>query len=148
MSLMQQIDQDLKQAMIAKDEAKLSTLRMLKSAFKYLAIEKRVEVLTDADARQVIQKQIKQRRESIEQFSAGGRKELADKELKEVVVLETYLPKQLSDADLSKIVAEETQKAGATTKKDFGRAMKALTEKLAGQADSKRISEFLGKILT
>ena len=147
MSLYARIDQDLKQAMIDKNEVKLSTLRMLKSALKYSAIEKKIETLPDADVRQIIQKQIKQHRESIEQFTNGGRKELAEKELKEAAVLESYLPKQLPDDALKKIVEEEAKKAGAATKKDFGRVMKILTEKLAGQAEAKRISEFLGKIL-
>ena len=148
MSLSQQIDQDLKQAMMDKNEVKLSTLRMLKSALKYSAIEKKLEALPDAEACQIIQKQIKQRRESIQQFSDGGRKELAAKEQLEVTVLEAYLPKQLSDEELKKIVEDETRKAQAFTKKDFGRMMKTLTEQLAGKADARRISEALGKILT
>ena len=147
MTLTQKLDQDLKQAMIEKNEAKLSALRLLKSALKYSAIEKKVDGLNDADACQVIQKQIKQRKESIEQFSANGRQELADKEKKEVAILENYLPSQIPDAELQQIVSEEAKKAGATTKKDFGRLMKILTDKLSGRADNKRISELLGKIL-
>ncbi|HTL71081.1 MAG TPA: GatB/YqeY domain-containing protein [Candidatus Eisenbacteria bacterium] len=147
MPLAQKIDEDLKAAMIAKDAARLSALRMLKSALKYGAIEKKQDALGDADAQQVIQKQIKQRRESIDQFTKNGRPELAETEAQEVRVLEEYLPKQISDADLSRIAAEEVKAQGASTKKDFGRMMKHMNEKLQGAADSKRISEALGKLL-
>jgi uncharacterized protein YqeY len=147
MSLAQKIDQELKTAMQEKDAVKLSTLRFLKSALKYSAIEKKIEFLNDADAQALIQKQIKQRRESIDQFSKNGRPELAAQETAELKILEGYLPSQMSDADLEAFVAGETQAAGATSKKDFGRIMKLLNEKLQGRADSKRVSESLGKIL-
>lgn len=146
MSILEKIDQDTKKAMIARDQVRLDTLRFLKSALKYVAIDK-TGALTDADVIQVIQKQIKQRKESIQQFVTAGRAELAAKEEQEVAVIESYLPSQLSDADLLKIVEREIQTSGASTKKDFGRMMKACTEKLAGQADNKRISEVLNKIL-
>lgn len=147
MSMMQKIDQDLKAAMIAKDETKLSTLRFLKSAIKYSAIEKKVDALGDADIQQVIQKQVKQRRESIDQFKANGRADLADKEAAETAVLESYLPKQLGDDELAALVEAEVKAEGASSKKDFGRMMKHLGEKLQGRADSRRVSEALGKFL-
>lgn len=147
MSLQEKINTELKNAMIAKDADKLTVIRSLKSALKYSAIEKKVDTLSDLDALQVIQKQIKQRRESIDQFQKAGRNDLSDKELIEVAVLETFLPRQMSDADLETLVRNEAQAAGASTKKDFGRMMKLLTEKVQGQADSKRVSEVLGKIL-
>jgi uncharacterized protein len=146
MSLMQQLDQDLKQAMIAKDELRLSTIRFLKSAVKYVAIDKGSDIV-DADILQVIQKQIKQRKESIQQFVDNGRKELAAKEEAEIKVLEGYLPKQMSDADLNQLVENEVRAQNASGKKDFGRMMKHLGEKLAGSADNKRLSEILGKLL-
>ncbi len=147
MSMMQKIDQDLKAAMIAKDETKLSTLRFLKSAIKYSAIEKKVDVLADADIQQVIQKQVKQRKESIDQFEKNSRADLAEKEIAEARILESYLPKQMSDAELAAAVAAEVAAQGASSKKDFGRMMKHMGEKLQGQADSRRISEALGKLL-
>ena len=146
MSLNERIDSDLKQAMIAKDEARLSTIRMLKSAVKYVSIEK-TGPLGDADIIQVIQKQIKQRKESIQQFKDGGRQDMAIKEENEARILEGYLPKQLGQEELKSLVEQEVKAQGASTKKDFGRMMKHLTEKLAGGADSKRISELLGGIL-
>lgn len=147
MPLQQKIDEDLKVAMTAKDAARVSALRMLKSALKYSAIEKKLDILSDSDVQQVIQKQIKQRRESITQFSGAGRTELAAGEQRELEVFEAYLPKQLGDAELEAIVKEQAQKAGATSKKDFGRMMKILNESLQGRADAKRVSECLGKIL-
>ena len=147
MSLLQRLDQDLKEAMVSKNAQRTSVIRFLKSALKYAAIDKKVETLSDADAQQVIQKQIKQRRESIQQFTQGGRPELAEKEQAEMRILESYLPAQLSDAELQKLVEAEIKAAGAVSKKDFGRMMKSLGEKLQGRADSKRLSEALGKIL-
>ena len=147
MSLQQKIDQDLKQAMISHNETKVSTLRFLKSALNYSAIEKKTESLGESDIQQIIQKQVKQRKESIDQFAKAGRKDLADKETREAEILESYLPKQLSDSELDELIRQETAAAGAGSKKDFGRMMKLLSEKLAGRADSKRVSEFLGKIL-
>ena len=147
MALYDTIDNDLKAAMIAKDAVRLSTLRFLKSALKYAAIEKKKETLDDAEVRQIIQKQIKQRKESIDQFQKAGRKDLAGKETQEVKVLEEYLPKQMSDDELTGIVAAEIKAQGVSSKKDFGRMMKHLTEKLQGQAEAKRLSDVLNKIL-
>jgi uncharacterized protein len=147
MSIQAQIDQDIKKAMIARDEGRLSALRMLKSAIKYASIEKPGAAFGDAEAMQVIQKQIKQRRESIQQFTDAGRTDLSSKELAEVAVLEAYLPKQLSEAELKTLVEKEVAAQGATSKKDFGRMMKHLNERLAGGADNKRLSEMLGQLL-
>jgi uncharacterized protein YqeY len=147
MSLLDKIDQDLKQSMKSGQTVEVSVLRFLKSALKYSALEKRTQGLSDADIQQVIQKQIKQRKESIEQFAKGGRKDLADREAQELAILERYLPKQISDSELVEIIGQETAAAQAASKKDFGRMMKLLTEKLAGRADAKRVSEALGRIL-
>src|SRR3990167_3566962 len=147
MTIQEKLDQDMKQAMLAKDQQKLDVLRFLKSAVKYAALEKPGAALSDADVMQVIQKQIKQRRESIQQFTQGNRADLAQKEEKELAVLETYLPKQMPDAELTAFIQAQVKEAGASSKKDFGRVMKACTDKLAGRADNKRISEVLGKLL-
>ena len=147
MALQEQIEKDLLVSMRAQQGVKTEVLRFLKSALKYVAIEKKTESLTDTDAYAVVNRQIKQRRESIDQFEKAGRNDLADKEKAELAILETYLPKQLSDAELEKIAAETLKEIGASSKKDFGKAMKALTAKLAGQVDNKRISDLLGKKL-
>lgn len=144
---MQKIDQDMKQAMLAKDSVRVDTLRFLKSALKYAVIEKKVDELSDDEARQVIQKQIKQRRESVEQFAANGRPELATKESAELAVLESYLPQQMTDAELEAAVRAVVTEAGLTGKKDFGRGMKALQEKVQGRAEPKRLSDALGRLL-
>ncbi len=141
-----QIDADIKKAMFAKDAPRLDTLRFLKSALKYAILEKKD--WTDADTRQVIQKQIKQRRESIDQFTKAGRTDLSAPEEAALKILEAYLPQQMSDADLAAFAAAEVKALGASSKKDFGRMMKHLNEKMEGRADSRRISETLGKILT
>ena len=148
MSIQQRIDEDIKRAMVARDQQSLDALRMLKSAVKYVAIDKPGAVLSDADVMQVIQKQIKQRQESVQQFTQGGRPELAAKEAKEIAVLEVYLPKQIPDAELQTLVRAVLKEIGASTKKDFGRAMKACSEKLAGGADNRRLSEVMGKLLS
>lgn len=146
--LYETIDKDLLASMRAKDPKRTDVLRFLKSALKYAAIEKKVDVLTDADTRQVLNKQIKQRKESIDQFVNANRKDLADKEGLELKILEGYLPKQISDAELEKIVRDTLKEISASSKKDFGKAMKALSAKLAGQADNKRLSALLGKLLS
>lgn len=148
MTLIEKIDADLKAAMIAKDEARLSTIRFLKSALKYVLIEKKQAAATDADVLQMIQKQVKQHRESFEQFKQNNRADLADKEANEIRILESYLPKQMSDGDLQALIQKIVADSGASSKKDFGRVMKLAQEKCAGGADSKRISEILGKLLT
>jgi uncharacterized protein YqeY len=142
----EKLDQDVKKAMLAKDAETLATLRFLKSAIKYAAIEK-TTALIDTEIIQVIQKQIKQRRESIQQFTEGGRKDLVDKEGKEIAILERYLPKQLSDEELKEIVEKEARALGVSTKKDFGRLMKHLSDLLSGSADNRRLSAELGRIL-
>lgn len=133
--------------MLAKDADKLGTLRLLKSALGYAQIEKKVESLPDADVVSIIQREVKKRRDSAEQFKTGGRPELADKELKEIVVLETFLPKQLSPEELEQIVRAAIQETGATSKKDMGAVMKAVQAKVAGSADGKSISALVGRLL-
>ena len=95
----------------------------------------------------IIQREVKKRRDSAEQFTTGGRPELADKELKEIVVLETLLPKQLSAEELEQLVHATIQETGATSKKDMGAVMKAVQAQVAGRADGKTISTLVGKLL-
>jgi uncharacterized protein YqeY len=143
MTLQERVDSDLKDAMRAKDAARLGVLRMLKSALKYSAIEKggAEAQLDDAEAAQVIRKQVKQRHDSIEQFEKGGRPELAAKEKEELAVLNAYLPQGLSPDELTKIVRETINEVGATSKAQMGAVMKALQGKVAGRADGKSLSQ-------
>jgi uncharacterized protein len=143
MTLQERVDSDLKDAMRARDAAKLGVLRMLKSALKYSAIEKSgaEAQLDDAEAVQVIRKQVKQRQDSIEQFEKGGRPELAAKEKEELAILNAYLPQGLSADELANIVRETIAEVGATSKAQMGAVMKALQGKLAGRADGKTLSQ-------
>jgi len=150
MTLSQQIDSDLKEAMRAKDTAKLSVLRMLKSALKYAAIAKSgaEAELNDAEAAQVIRKQAKQREDSIESFEKGGRAELAQKEKEELSILNGYLPQPMSADEVSKIVRETIAEAGATSRAQMGAVMKALQAKVAGRVDGKALSAEVARQLS
>ena len=142
MSLQSQIDEDLKNAMRAKDAARLSVLRLLKAALKNTAIEKLGAdgELSDADSIAVIRKQVKQRQDSIESFEKGGRTELAAKEKAEIAVLNQYLPVAMSATELQKVVADTIREVGATSRAQLGTVMKALHSKIAGQVDGKTLS--------
>ncbi len=150
MTLQERVDTDLKDAMRAKDATKLNVLRMLKSALKYAAIAKSgaEAELSDTEATQVIRKQAKQRRDSIESFEKGGRAELAEKEKEELAILNTYLPQQMSAEEMAKIVREVIAEVGATSKAQMGAVMKALQAKAGGRADGKALSAEVQKQLT
>lgn len=147
MSLQQRIQDEIKAAMLAKDADRLGTLRLLKSALGYVQIEKKTDSLPDGEVVSVIQKEIKKRRDSIEQFKAGNRPELAEKEQNEIAVLETFLPKPFSADELEQLIRATIQETGATSKKDMGPVIKAVQAKAAGRADGKTISGLVGKLL-
>jgi len=132
-----------------KNAIKLGVLRMLKAAIMNAAIEKSgaQSQLSDAEATQVIRKQVKQRQDSIESFEKGGRAELAAKEKEELSILQSYLPQQMSADELSKIVRETIAEVGATSKAQMGAVMKALQPKVAGRADGKTLSAEVQKQL-
>ncbi|MGZ4983964.1 MAG: GatB/YqeY domain-containing protein [Chthoniobacterales bacterium] len=143
MTITERIDSELKDAMRAKDAGKLGVLRMLKSAAKNAAIEKggATATLDDAEATQVIRKQVKQRQDSIEQFEKGGRPELAAKEKEELAILTSYLPQAMSAEELAQAVRETIAATGATSRAQMGVVMKELQAKLAGRADGKTLSQ-------
>jgi uncharacterized protein YqeY len=147
MSLQERISQEIKAAMLARDAERLSTLRLLKSALGYALIEKKTENLPDAEVVALVQKEVKKRRDSVEQFEKGGRAELAAKEKQEITVLESFLPQPLSADVLEKLVRDTIQEVGATSKKDMGAVIKAVQAKAAGRADGKTISGLVGKLL-
>src|SRR5881394_3360409 len=149
MTLQQSVDSDLKEAMRAKDAAKLSVLRMLKSALNYAAIAKSgtEAELSDAEAVQVIRKQAKQRQDSIESFEEGGRAELAAKEKEELSILNAYLPPAMSADELAAAVRETIAEVGATSKAQMGAVMKALQIRVAGRADGRTLSQEVQKQL-
>jgi uncharacterized protein YqeY len=141
MALIDRIQKDLTEAMMAKDELRLSVLRMIKSALKYKEVEK-VRPLEDAEAIQVLQTLVKQRRESVEQFSKGGRQDLADKETKEIGILETYLPAAASDSDMSAAIEAAIKETGANSPKAMGAVIKAAKAHLEGKTvDGKILSD-------
>src|SRR3712207_1077372 len=143
MTIQQRIDSDMKDAMRAKDAAKLGVLRMLKAAVKNAAIEKggAEAQLDDAEATQVIRKQVKQRQDSIASFEKAGRDELATKEKDELQILHSYLPQAMSGDELAAAVRETIAETGATSRAQMGAVMKALQAKLAGRADGKTLSQ-------
>ena len=147
--LRDRINDELKDAMRAKDATKLGVLRMLKSALKYAAIAKSGSdaELSDAEAAQVIRKQAKQRQDSIESFEKGGRAELAAKEKEELSILNAYLPKAMSTDELAALVRETIAEVGATSKVQMGAVMKALQARVAGRADGKTLSQEVQKQL-
>jgi len=155
MTLSERIDHDLKEAMKARDAAKLGTLRMVKSAFKYAAIEKggADAVVDDETAMSVLRKQIKQREDAAAGFEQGGRAEMAEKEKAEITVLAAYLPAALSQEELATLVKEAIIETGAALgapvgKAQMGAVMKAVQAKAAGRADGKSLSTEVQKQLS
>jgi len=150
MSLQKRIDEDLKDAMRAKDAARLSVLRLLKAALKNATIEKvgAEGELNDPDAVAVIRKQVKQRQDSIESFEKGGRADLAEKEKAEITVLNNYLPQAMRAEEVAKIVAETIREVSATSRAQMGAVMKALQPKIAGRADGKTLSAEVARQLS
>ena len=143
MTIPEQVDHDLKEAMKAREADRLSVLRMLKAAIKNAAIEKggQAGVLDDTEATAVVRKQVKQRQDSIAAFEKGNRPELAAKEQAEIVTLEKYLPQALGPEELGRLVDEAIAEVGATGKAQMGAVMKALGPKVAGRADGKTLSQ-------
>ncbi len=148
MPLKQQILDDTKTAMKAKDMDKVNTLRFLTSAVKNKEIEVRPNELTDDDVLSVLRKSVKQRQDSIEQYKNANRADLADKEQAELTIIESYLPKQLSADVIEKFVKEAIAESGATSMKDMGGVMKLVTAKTQGAADNKIVSEIVKKSLS
>jgi uncharacterized protein YqeY len=142
MALKERLDQDMKQAMRDKAQLKLDTIRMLKSAIKYREIEL-MKPLDDAGVNGVIATEIKRRRDSVEQYRAGNRQDLADKEQKEIEFLQAYLPQQLTEDEVRAKVDEAVKKVGAQGMKDMGAVMKALMPEVQGRADGKIVSELV-----
>jgi uncharacterized protein YqeY len=141
MSYLERIQADLTAAMKEKDELRLSVLRMMKSALKNKEVEK-VRALDDLESLQVLQTLVKQRRESVEQFIKGGRKDLADKESKEITIIEEYLPPAPSDAEIQHAVEAAVNEVGADSLKQMGAVIKAARARLEGKAiDGKALSD-------
>ena len=139
MSLKTRISDDMKAAMRAKDAPRLGAIRLLLAAMKQKEVDERVE-LTDTDVISIIDKMIKQRRDSISQYEAGSRRDLADAERFEITVLAAYMPQALSEAEVAAAIAEAVQASGAKAMSDMGKVMAVLKPKLAGKADMGKVS--------
>jgi uncharacterized protein len=149
MTIQDQIEADLKDAMRAKQAERLSVLRMAKSALMNATIEKYGAggKLSDPEALVVIRKQVKQREDSIAGFESGGRPELADKERREMEILTQYLPKPLSEEEIKALVQGAITESNATSKAQLGQVMKIATEKAAGRVDGKTLSQYVREAL-
>ena len=147
MALEQQIQKDIMEAMKAHDESRLNATRSIKSEILLAKTSGAEHALSDADVLKIIQKLVKQRKESAELYTQGNRPELAEKELAEMKVMETYLPKALSEDEVRNILKGIVAEVGATSPKDMGKVMGAATKKLAGQADGKLISTIVKELL-
>ena len=146
--LVEKIFDDYKNAMKAKDSLKSSVLSFLRADMLNLATAKKKDKLDDAEIVTVIRKQIKQRQDSIEQFTLGGRLEMADKEKKELDILKNYLPAELSTEEIKRLMEEIIIALGASGVKDMGRVMKELSIKLAGKADGRLVSDLVKQRLS
>jgi uncharacterized protein YqeY len=148
MSMKDQLSGDLKQAMLSGDDLRKSTLRMLLAAIGSAEVAGSTRKdLTDAEVLQVVAKQVKQRRESIEEFKKGGRQDLADREAAEMGVLEAYLPAQMSREDIEAEARNVVAEVGASGPADKGKVMKELMARLAGKADGRDVNEAVTSIL-
>ena len=147
MTLTERIDSDLKTAMKERNELTLSTIRMLKAAIKNKEIDKKVKALPEPEVLEVLQKQVKQRRDSITEFEKAKRTDLVNKEKAEITILEKYLPKGLTEAELKAIIEKAIQTAGAKSKADVGRVMKEVMPQVAGRADGKAINQIALSLL-
>lgn len=144
--LTETIRADMTESMKAREAERLSTLRMLLAAVKNEQIETKRE-LTDEEALVLIRKAVKQRLDSIDQYTKGNRSDLADKEKRELEILKTYLPPELSEQELETGLREIVAATGASSKKDFGKVMKEATARFKGRADGKTIQEIVSRLL-
>ena len=142
MSLKERITQDMKDAMRSGDKERLGNIRMLQAAIKQREVDERI-MLDDTQVLAVVEKMIKQRREAIAQFEAGGRADLAAKELAEVALLQTYMPEPLSQAEVAALVAEAITETAAATVKDMGKVMALVKTRAAGRADMAAVSAII-----
>ena len=148
MTLLERIDDELKSAMKARDQAKVSTLRMLKSAATNAAVQRGKNSLEDAEVLEVIQKTIKQHHESVEAFTKGGRADLAEKEKHEAAILQVYLPPAMDEAELKGIIQAAIQELGLSGPNALGQVMKAVLPKVKGRADGKMVNQLAAQLLS
>lgn len=147
MLIFERLDAELKEALKSKDELRLSTIRMIKASLKNKSIEK-MDVLSDEDIISVLATMAKQRRESIEQFSSAERSDLAEKEKKELEIIQSYLPEQLSQHAIDEIILSVIKECGASSPNDIGRVLKIVMPRIKGAADGKAVSQRAKELLS
>lgn len=148
MTLRERFDADLKEAMRAKDQVRVDTVRAIKSAIKYKEVEGEAKTLDDAGIVKILTSELKKRKEASEQFRAAGRTDLADKEEREAGIITAYLPQQMTEAEITQVVEAAIAESGAKTAKEMGAVMKLVQPKVAGRADGKLVSEIVKKKLS
>ncbi len=146
MTLKERITEDMKAAMRASEKERLSTIRLVQAAIKQREVDERI-TLDDTQVLVVLEKMVKQRKESIAQFEQGGRKDLADKERREIELLQAYLPAQLSDSELDALIRDAVAATGAASIKDMGKVMGVVKSKAAGRADMAAVSARVKAVL-
>lgn len=147
MALKNQLQADLMESMKAHDEVKTSVLRMVKAAIMKFEVSGDRKEATDADILNIINKEIKSRKDSVEQFTGGNRMDLADKEAAEIKVLEAYMPPQMSEDEVKQVVLEVMNETGATSKADIGKVMGPVMAKVKGLADGGMVNKIVGSLL-
>ncbi len=147
MSLEERLIEEMKQAMKSNDKLRLSAIRMIRSALKNKEIELRKK-LEDEEAEKVIQAMVRKSEESVEQFQAGGRMDLVDKEKKEIEIMKSFLPQPLSQEEILKIIDQSIQETQASSMKDIGKVMKSVMPKIGGKADGKLINQLVKERLS
>ncbi len=147
MSLEERLIEEMKQAMKSNDKLRLSTIRMIRSALKNKEIELRKK-LEDEEVAKVIQAMVRKGEESVEQFQAGGRTDLVDKEKKEIEIMKSFLPQPLSQEEIIKIIDQSIQETQASSMKDMGKVMKSVMPKIGGKADGKLINQLVKERLS
>ncbi len=146
MSLSERLNEDMKQAMKNQDKFKLSVIRMIRSTIKNVEIEQRRD-LDDNEVLDVLSREIKQRKDSLQEFEKAGRDDLAEKVKAEIAVINEYLPEQLTEEEIHAIVKQTIQEVGASSKADIGRVMGALMPKVKGRADGKLVNQVVQQML-
>lgn len=147
MSLEERIENEFKAALKQRDKIKVSTLRMLKADIINTKLDQNKKALKDEEIVKIIQRQVKQHKDSIEQFEKGKRPDLVEKEKKELDILLSYMPEQLSQEELKKIIADTIKELEATGKGEMGKVMKSVMERVKGRADGKKVSQIVSSLL-
>lgn len=148
MSLLERLNNDMKQAMKNKEKDKLSVIRMIKASMQNEAIKLGVKELSEADELTVLSRELKQRKDSLHEFDKAGRQDLVEKLRTELTIVELYMPKQLSEEELSEIVKQTIAEVGATSKAEMGKVMAAIMPKVKGKADGSLVNKFVQQHLS